>query len=129
MKGRFFPGLAYCFGTLRVQSTPIIQNHLFIMIAYQDFVPEKIASGGFFKMPSYESLNECLRQANRWIAANGIEVVNVETVVLPNMYAPGEEGSADVQLRTSGEMSATWYQFIRVWHVDKVGSPPPLGRA
>ena len=98
------------------------------MIAYQDFVPEKIASGGFFKMASYESLNECLRQANRWIAANGIEVVNVETVVLPNMYAPGEEGSAHVQLRTSGEMSATWHQFIRVWHVEKVGSPPPLGR-
>lgn len=98
------------------------------MIAYQDFVPEKIAPGGFFKMASYESLNECLRQANRWITANGIEVVNVETVVLPNMYAPGEEGSSDVELRTSGDMFSSWHQFIRVWHVDKASSPPPLGR-
>ncbi|WP_309381627.1 hypothetical protein [Cerasicoccus frondis] len=97
------------------------------MLDYQDFVPAKTASGGFFKQATFESLDECVAQANRWITSNDIEVTNVETVVLPNIYAPFEEGSSDVQLHTSGDMSSSWHQFIRVWYRrSERATPPPL---
>ena len=46
------------------------------------------------------------------------DVLNVETVVLPNIWSPYEEGSADVALGTSGEMPSHWHQFIRCWYED-----------
>ena len=84
------------------------------MISFKDFVPEIEKQGGFFTMPTIADLSESLQNANDWIAANNVEVINVETVVLPNIHA--EDGSVDTQLRTSGEMSTYWYQLIRVWH-------------
>ena len=86
------------------------------MIAYKDFVPAETSAGGWFQMPTREQLLESLARANEWISVNNLDVINVETVVLPNIHAAGEEGSTDVQIRTSGEMSAYWYQFIRVWY-------------
>ena len=84
------------------------------MIAYKDFVPQITKSGGFFTSTEFQDLIEPVVDANDWIEANNISVINVETVVLPNMH--NEEGSEDVSIRTSGEMSAHWYQFIRVWY-------------
>lgn len=86
------------------------------MITFTDFVPEVKDKGGFFRMPVMEQLTESLKEANAWIAKYNVDVVNIETVVLPNIHSPGEQGSTDVQLRTSGDMGAYWYQFIRVWH-------------
>jgi hypothetical protein len=86
------------------------------MIEFQDFVPEVRDKGGFFRMPTLEQLSESLGRANDWIAKNEFDVINVETVVLPNIHVSGEEGSTDTQLRTAGETSASWHQFIRVWY-------------
>ena len=54
--------------------------------------------------------------ANEWIAENGVDVVNIETVVLPEIWEKDEEGTTDVDIRTSGECSSYWHQFIRVWY-------------
>ena len=86
------------------------------MISFKDFVPSMTSSGGFFSMPTVEQIHDSLARAKEWIAVNNLDVVNIETVVLPNIHDPGEEGSTDAQIRTSGEMSAHWYQFIRVWY-------------
>lgn len=86
------------------------------MIRYKDFTPRQTAKGGIFKAPTYEELSQTLATANAWIAEKQIKVINIETVVLPNMHNMGEEGSEDVQLHTSGEMGTYWYQFIRVWY-------------
>lgn len=86
------------------------------MINFKDFNPEIKEKGGFFKMPAFEQLSDSLSKANQWIAEEQVEVVNIETVVLPNIYDAGEEGTSDVQLRTSGDSSAYWHQFIRVWY-------------
>ena len=80
---------------------------------FKDFVPSVKDPGGFFKPATHEDLAETLARANAWIDQKGIDVINVETVVLPNMRI--EEGPEDTELRTSGDMSSYWYQFIRVW--------------
>jgi hypothetical protein len=85
------------------------------MILFRDFVPEQTSSGGLFQMPQYASLADSLKEANEWIDELQIDVINVETVVLPNLHSPHEEGSRDPGIRASGEMSSMWNQFIRVW--------------
>ena len=86
------------------------------MIAFKDFVPEQTIMPGFFRKATYKNFQQTLDEANRWIAENNIQVVNIETVVLPNIDAPFEEGSTDPELGTSADVSAVWRQFIRVWH-------------
>ena len=86
------------------------------MINFQDFAPEVLDTGGLFRQPTLEQLSAALAEANHWIASNDIKVVNIETVVLPNIHSPGEQGSTDVHLHTSGEMGSSWHQLIRVWY-------------
>ena len=86
------------------------------MINFRDFAPEVTDTGGLFKLPTLEQLSGALARANDWVAGNDVRVFNIETVVLPNIHSPGEGGSGDPQLHTSGEMHAFWYQFIRVWY-------------
>ncbi len=86
------------------------------MIDFRDFVPKLLDPGGLFTAATYESMNESLKAANDWIASENIDVINIETVVLPNIHESDEEGSEDVDLYTSGKSSCTWHQFIRVWY-------------
>ena len=85
------------------------------MIAFADFVPEVKVKGGLFQLQVTEELTEPLGRANEWIARESIDVINVETVVLPNIHESSEEGSTDTHLYTSGNANY-WHQFIRVWY-------------
>ena len=85
-------------------------------IDFVDFVPEMIDKGGIFKAPTMEEMVEVVRRMNEWIERNQTKVVNVETVVLPNIHQAHEEGSQDTQVRTSGDFPASWHQFVRVWY-------------
>jgi hypothetical protein len=87
-----------------------------VKIQFKDFVPEAKDAGGIFRSATYEHLSEPLGGANEWISNNGIEVINIETVALPNIYNSGEEGSTDPHLRSSAEYGTYWHQFIRVWY-------------
>lgn len=82
------------------------------MIRFEDFAPKLVKSGFFSR--EFESFEAALAGANGWIADNGIDVVNIETVVLPQIWR--EDGTTDVDLRVGGETSCTWHQFIRVWY-------------
>ena len=86
------------------------------MLCYKDFVPAIIQQGGLFKPPEFASLQAALAEANEWIQREKISVLNIETVVLPNIHDKEEEGSEDVELSDSGEYVTTWHQFIRVWY-------------
>ena len=75
--------------------------------------------------PEYESLSSVLERANAWIAQGGLHILNVETLILPNLgesgggllNAPGEiYDSHSPRIRTAGEMRSHWYQCIRVWY-------------
>lgn len=86
------------------------------MLQFRDFVPAMLRTPGLFKPGEYESLEAALQAANDWIETQGIRIVNIETVVLPNIWSRFEEGPHDVALGTSGEMPSHWHQFIRVWY-------------
>ena len=86
------------------------------MIKFKDFVPEEVTKSGFFSSAKLEELNDSLSRANIWIEKENINPLNIETVVLPNIHKSSEDGSTDTEIRTSGDMSSNWYQFIRVWY-------------
>ena len=79
---------------------------------YRDFFPT-VLKNGFFAT-THEELPATVERASKWIQESGIRVVNVETVVLPNIH--GVEEASQVGIRTSGEISSHWYQVVRVWY-------------
>jgi hypothetical protein len=85
-------------------------------IKFADFQAQQLVAPGFLQEGQYTGLDQVLAEIQRWIEEQHIDVINVETVVLPNIYARKEEGTADVDLKTSGEISTTWHQFFRVWY-------------
>ncbi len=87
------------------------------MLAFKDFAPARSKAGWI----SYriESLEAALAAANAWIAAEGVVPIHVETVILPNMWEPGEHGPSDPETQSTanaGLGTIRWYQFFRVWY-------------
>jgi len=87
-----------------------------MQIAFKDFVPEVTQEAGFFRPPTYEQLQAAVVRTNAWINTNEAQVINMETVVLPNIHHPHEEGTADPSLHTRDDFTNHWHQFIRVWY-------------
>jgi hypothetical protein len=85
-------------------------------IKFADFVPRQTEAGGFFQSAEYENFGAAAAAASAWIDKHGVRVVSMETVVLPNLWDSGEQGSRDPSIRTSGKFQATWHQFLRVWY-------------
>ena len=94
-----------------------------MVLQFRDFVPHMLAPPGWFKEGEYESFDDALDAANQWINEQNIKVVNIETVVLPNIWSRFEEGSTDTALSTSGDSPSRWHQFIRCWYD---ATRPPL---
>ncbi len=86
------------------------------MIIFRDFVAKVITPGGLLKQPELENLDVVVMRANEWILQEKIKVVNIETVVLPNLHSTREEGTGDTYIVTSGEYTTIWNQFVRVWY-------------
>src|SRR5688500_11982364 len=77
------------------------------MIAYRDFVPRELRAPGriasAFSLAvqgEHETLASALAAANTWIEKEQIDLVQFETVVLPNIWEPAETGTEDASLRT-----------------------------
>jgi len=87
-------------------------------IAFKDFFPRVTHSG--FLSSEYESFNQVVNRANEWMAGSGVQVLNIETLVLPNVNT--EDEAMQTNIRTSGEMSSYWRQMLRVWY-----EAPPAG--
>ncbi len=87
------------------------------MINYHDFAPQRI-SGGLLHSDRYETFELAVAAANAWITENAIDVVTVETVVLPNIESDKGDGTSDARVETAEAMTTInqWYQFVRVWH-------------
>ena len=84
------------------------------MILFKDFVPKQVSEPRFLSRGQYEAFEGTVARANDWITQVNANVLNVETVVLPNIHMRHEEGSTDPQLAT-GE-GAYWHQLVRVWY-------------
>lgn len=86
------------------------------MVSYQDFFPNQ-EKGGFFTPDKSESLQAPLSRMNQWLSENSeLAIINVETVVLPNIYKTGEKGSIDPSLKVRPDIQTRWYQGFRVWY-------------
>jgi hypothetical protein len=85
------------------------------MIGYRDFIPRVLVKERWFKKATYETFDDALAAANSWIAEESVKVVNIETVVLPNIRDLDERGSKDAEL-TAWDRETSWYQVIRVWY-------------
>lgn len=86
------------------------------MLLFRDFVPRMKAAPGLFREGEFESFQDALTAVNQWIAKEKIKLINLETVVLPNIWSKFEEGSSDTALGTSGDSPSRWHQFIRCWY-------------
>lgn len=81
-------------------------------LKYKDFFPVVLKSGFF--STEHEALQATVARADQWVAESGVRVINVETVVLPNIESV--EDASKIGIRTSGERSSRWYQIVRVWY-------------
>ncbi|MCK6474537.1 MAG: hypothetical protein L6R28_22700 [Planctomycetes bacterium] len=85
------------------------------MFDYRDFHPEVIQFDGWLTREHTAAFETAMKEANAWVEEHEVEVINIETVVLPNIHESDEEGSEDGSLWTGGESSSTWNQVLRVW--------------
>ncbi len=84
------------------------------MLVFKDFAPRRLKPRGLLQESEFGSLEEAARAAGNWMKSKGIQPIQLETVVLPNVYGPYEKGTADPELIQSGVDE--WYQFLRVWY-------------
>ena len=91
-------------------------------LKFKDFVPTKTSSEEGYQGITYntfESLESTLKKVDEWMDTNpDYGILNVETVVLPNIHGYFEDGSKDQELEAvaSNIQGARWYQFFRVWY-------------
>jgi len=86
------------------------------MIEYRDFAPKQLAAPALFKAASFDTLDTAVAAANEWIAAHGVEVINVETIVLPNLWSTHSAGTTDPNRVLQPGFAEAWNQFVRVWY-------------
>lgn len=98
---------------------PAMDMDQMALLKFKDFVPEQTGKNKWTGRGEYDSLADSLRAANQWMVSHPqIELINIETVVLPSLHSPKEEGSEDPELIISSNSSLqAWHQFIRVWYV------------
>jgi hypothetical protein len=85
-------------------------------IAYRDFTAPQTKRGGVFSWADWANFSEAVAEANRWIAASGVRILNVETVVMPGIFKSDEQGTEDTAVLAGGEATSQWHQFVRVWY-------------
>ena len=85
-------------------------------INYIDFEPKPLEKS-FWGTHTYEKLDEVLKRANEWIRRNySTEIVNVETVVLPNIYRKDTAQTNQVAQFITGGSTVNNFQIIRIWY-------------
>ena len=90
------------------------------MIAYKDFVPQRLRKQGFIKPPLYETFQEAVTAAGTWVREQEVTVINIETVVLTGVWntdAPQTDIANPNILYSSGQAAyGGLFQFVRVWY-------------
>lgn len=84
-------------------------------LEFRDFAPVMLDPGGIVSPPTFEPFENAVRAANEWFRKSGVTVVNVETILLPNLTLLSDKATSGVALfRVSQD--AYWYQIVRVWY-------------
>jgi hypothetical protein len=93
------------------------------MIQCKDFAPRITERGPFGGAAEYESFSEVVSAVNQWIESQTIQVINIETVVLPDRI----EGTSDDvygltvsnsfhPVMISQGVTINCFQCVRVWY-------------
>jgi hypothetical protein len=90
-------------------------------IHFKDFVPNVNANGLFLQ--EYESIEETLLRVNRWITQHNVEVLNIETVLVPTTLCKDQDTNSKYNSWQVGSISC---QVIRVWHSTLITSKSSL---
>lgn len=83
-------------------------------LAFEDFIPAELKKSGIFNLAVHEPLAEVVARASEWIHQQMIDVVNVETIMMPGT-APDDPG-ARTEVTTYPIEGTRWRQFVRVWY-------------
>ena len=83
-------------------------------LEYQDFSPSAVEHKVL--STEYESFSEVVAHANDWIRDSGVTVLNVETILLPNLQ--NLKDTLQVIQSVSGSVmnSSYLFQVLRVWY-------------
>lgn len=92
-------------------------------LAFKDFTPRQMAPGRSVGASQWESLASVVERANQWLAAGGMQVVNVETLLLPAAKTIPPNSTAGGVVERWDEDHA-WVQVVRVWHEILIAAPP-----
>jgi len=88
------------------------------MINFKDFSINVLKKKTILNYPEFEPLEETLLRLNNWIEENEIMVLNVETLMMPNIFEGSSKrtSSKGAYKTTSGGEKSWWYQIFRVWY-------------
>ena len=93
------------------------------MIQYKDFAPRITERGPFGGASEYESFSEVVSAVNQWIESATMQVINVETVVLPDRIEGTSDGVYGVTVSNgfypvmiSQGVTINYFQCVRVWY-------------
>lgn len=82
-----------------------------MLIRCKDFIPNALDHAVF--STGFETFSEAIDRANAWIRDSGVAVLNVETVVLPNL--PEVKDTSQV-INTRHQLGTYLFQVVRVWY-------------
>jgi len=83
------------------------------LIKYKDFAPQVTKRSLFKGVTEVDSFPMVVSAANQWIENSSVQVINIETVVLPNS-SPGTDYG--MYITSGGYRANYWYQCVRVWY-------------
>ena len=84
-----------------------------MIIQYKDLSPSAVEHKVL--STEYENFSEVVAHANEWIRNSGVTVLNVETVLLPNLR---EAKDTSQVMKTIGQSGCYLFQVVRVWYND-----------
>ncbi len=85
------------------------------MFAYKDFNPAVVTKGGSWRSHKVGPLDDVVVEARQWATEKAIEVISIETILLPLTARDPRESYGDSAL--SVELgTAQWTQIIRLWY-------------
>ena len=85
------------------------------MLAFKDFMPQ-IQKKVLGLPTAYEDIHEVFTRVKRWLEQEQIQVINVETLLLPALPNANLESAPSRMTGASG--STGTFQVIRVWYHD-----------
>ncbi len=93
------------------------------MIKCKDFAPRIAERGPFGGASEYESFSEVVSTVNQWIENTTTQVINVETVVLPDQIEGTSGGDYGLTVSNSFHLvmitqgvTINCFQCVRVWY-------------